>query len=393
VKRCSLVGIFVAPWILIVATGDAQTTTRDSNGVRISETRAGGAPPAFVLSAKPVVDFGGEIGDTLGEIFGTIDAATRLSDGRMIIATSGRQVSFRAFDQTGKYLATLARPGQGPGEIPAGRARLLSLPGDSIAYLTGRRMLVFAPNGMWSSTEVHASIGGSSVLGLLDGHTVLTQISAPDSMTLYHRARRPVGGPQTDTGVLVSAIRRRAAMDAIPITSSIGNATYMVPKPFVVSHQLIPYRDGFAATGGMSFEITVHDSLGRKRRIIRRPVDLAVSARDIAGYRETLLGDIPEPGKPSVERWLAMVSYPTVKAAILALRTDPAGRIWAEEYRTARQGPQRWSAFGADGGFLGVLDVPAGIRVMEIGRDHLLGALRDADGFDHVLLYSLTAPR
>lgn len=53
---------------------------------------------------------------------------------------------------------------------------------------------------------------------------------------------------------------------------------------------------------------------------------------------------------------------------------------------------QRWAVFGADGAYLGTLDVPARFEVHEIGEDALLGVWRDDADVEHVRLYRILKP-
>jgi hypothetical protein len=45
--------------------------------------------------------------------------------------------------------------------------------------------------------------------------------------------------------------------------------------------------------------------------------------------------------------------------------------------------------FSPEGRFLGVVDVPTGLTVTEIGADYVLGTMPDADGFARLRLWTL----
>jgi hypothetical protein len=121
-----------------------------------------------------------------------------------------------------------------------------------------------------------------------------------------------------------------------------------------------------------------------------------VTERDIAAFRTNELGQ-PQfkkvPGYvPSHETvdfivgYLKWVSYPKMLPAFTALVTEKDGTVWAREYGDEKQ-VQRWDTFDHDGRLLGAVDFPAGIDVLEIGADYILGRFTDGNFVQSVRLY------
>jgi len=135
-------------WLGATSSAEAQstgTTVRDSGGVRIVDNArpAWSARTAWTLSAAPVLTIGTTAG---GEAhFGRIAGATRLRDGRIVVAERA-SLQLRTFDSTGRHLRTVGGKGQGPGEF-SDIGVMMRLPGDSLAVESMRYSSIFAPNG------------------------------------------------------------------------------------------------------------------------------------------------------------------------------------------------------------------------------------------------------
>lgn len=52
--------------------------------------------------------------------------------------------------------------------------------------------------------------------------------------------------------------------------------------------------------------------------------------------------------------------------------------------------PVEWHVFHPDGNLLGTVRTPAGLRVLEIGADYVLGVARDGLDVEQVLVYGLS---
>ena len=66
------------------------------------------------------------------------------------------------------------------------------------------------------------------------------------------------------------------------------------------------------------------------------------------------------------------------------------GRVWVRENPAAADDTTpRWTAFRSDGVMLGTVALPSRFRVLEFGRDHVLGVRRDELDVQRVELYAL----
>ena len=76
------------------------------------------------------------------------------------------------------------------------------------------------------------------------------------------------------------------------------------------------------------------------------------------------------------------LEFPETMPAYGTVAVDALGNVWVAEYggsgRVDRTG--RWTVFNPDGRMLGVVEVPRGGRLTDIGADYLMGVwLTDLD--------------
>ena len=134
------IGVLLGLGAILLAHREAatqQVVPRDSAGIRILEV------PASLLARLPQWTVQGPdvaIGEAMGDPHYEFNLASnpwRLSDGRIVIANN--RVELRFYDVRGRYLTTVGRRGQGPGEYQ--HLSLQRGPGDSLRVLdwpTGR---------------------------------------------------------------------------------------------------------------------------------------------------------------------------------------------------------------------------------------------------------------
>ena len=96
--------------------GEVLTQVRDSAGIRIIENAS---PPEgsrlnWRIGSEPALSIGEVDGEDPYLLYLARDA-TRLNDGRIVVANRGTQ-ELRVFDARGTYLETWGGEGEGPGE-------------------------------------------------------------------------------------------------------------------------------------------------------------------------------------------------------------------------------------------------------------------------------------
>jgi len=381
-------------------TPAVRAVSRDSAGVRIVENAAPTwkAGEEWRLSAEPTLDIGLANGAAAYQ-FGRVSGAVRLSDGTVVVA-DGQSRQLRFFDRSGRHVRTVGREGGGPGEFK--NMNPLTTTGDSLVVgdRTSQRVTVFAPDGsLVRAVPLEApgtdgflrpvgSLGDGSVLvvsGGLSREEASNGVSR-DSITVL---RLPPGGAPRPLG--------RFAGDEM-FTQGDGSRVMVAPRAFGLSSEVVAVPDGFFYGATDSYRIGRYDADGKLLRLInvqREP--RKVTPDDIERYKESRRQASAQGGRPPemrqmLERSLDAMSFPETLPAYGELLADPAGNLWVSDYRISADDPGKWTVFNPEGRMLGTVDTPARMRVLEIGRDYLLGAWTDDLDVEHIRMFALEKP-
>jgi hypothetical protein len=399
----------VALPLLLASCGDspARSTTaavvRDSAGIAIVENPAEtGDSLAWRIASRPELDVGG--GAAPAEQLFQALAATRLADGRVVVANAGTH-ELRFYAPDGRHLLSAGREGDGPGEFRhLGWVGLLS--GDTLAAWDDvqGRLSVFDPRGRFVRAFTPSGLPGAFPRlhgALADGSFVLS--TGIDLASL-----RAAGQAWRDTAAYVRVGRageRLSEMGRFPGTEQFaaippgGRGTFRVEtRPFARRTVTAVHGDRLYVGTGDAYELAAYDASGKLERLIRREHrPLGVTARDREDYRASIV-NLGAPGNEQSrrdrERMLETAPYPDAMPPYTGLRVDPDGYLWVEEAVRPgeRSGGVPWSVFDPRGRLLGRLRIPPALYVMEIGRDYVLGRARDENDVEHLRLYRLERP-
>jgi hypothetical protein len=92
------------------------------------------------------------------------------------------------------------------------------------------------------------------------------------------------------------------------------------------------------------------------------------------------------------QRMMDVTPFPDRIPAFESFHADADGNLWITSYVWPPEGPRSWVVIDPEGGELGTVVSPSGLRVTDIGSDYVLGVRRDELGVERVELYSLTRP-
>jgi hypothetical protein len=402
--RLRLAGAALLP-LLAACGGDARAAApvvRDSAGVRIVESvrPAWGEGEGWRVSPEPLVDVGVAEGAPEYQ-FARVAGALRLDDGRIVVA-DGQANELRWFDAAGRHLKTAGRKGGGPGEFDDLHG-LLRLPGDSVAaWEWSHRLSVFGPGGDFvrSRTLVPPRDGM-----FLDARGVFADGSvlvAPDGGRTFGRG----AGVARDTvpllryaadGVRVDTVGRFPGQQQFSMTGTEnGGWASRGPVPFGFDTFHALRGSLLYVADNARYEVAVHDASGRLLRLLRAPHRTEpLTPGEVERFKADRLaasgsGDF---GRQVAERMLAAMPFPETKSAFAELRVDPAGAVWLRDHAARSDAPGRWTVFAEDGTLLGAVETPAGLRVLEIGADYVLGVWKDELDVQHVRLHLLQRDR
>ena len=386
---------------------------RDSAGIRIIESSA----PAWDgdgwrVSDTPSVVIGRREGDErylLGWVHWRSGAVV-LRDGRIAVL-DGRSAMIRVYSPEGEHIEDWGRRGEGPGEFGSYPGRIFPYRGDSILVSEetqqfsvfddegrfGRRAMAGMRLSLWYDLRdivergiLLAEYGCCEFLGPLPTGALL--LSTPQMI------------PNSGTGTKRGSVLVAVVPDTGGVADSLGvfNAGRYRPGAapgggpggfhFQPSFAAAVGRGGYLVADGDSYSIEAYDASGRLSRIIRlgrepRPVTDEVKVVYEAELREELL----ESGDPEEAiRGALSVPYPPNLPTFEWLHVDPEGNIWAGQRRYGAGGDMHeFFVFAGDGRYLGIVEVPAKLSVLQVGADFILAQFSDDLGVQYVHMYGI----
>lgn len=372
--------------------------------------------------ADPVWQIGPEPSLVLGRLegpdehlFSRIRSATRLSTGTIAVL-DGASRQLRAFSPDGVHLWTAGGPGEGPGEM-RNPTHLETLPGDTLQVQDGLSRIRYAAGGALIAHERLAaadlmefgryyawecpvpSFVGDRVIACTG--TDFDPAGMPREAGPWRLEDELAVLPWTLDSIDVLGVFLKEAGWAVPFEGLprlpervvvLGGGMGYAPPPMA--------RKGVFAVGGWPRKLVVADGwedvvhafdLGTDGvlpgaaipvRHTRRPPTTdelaaaweAVSARR-AGSPEHIREHLPAPD-----------SIPN----ICHLAVDDLGMVWVGSYRADASMTRLYHVYDAEGPFLARVTVPAGVEVLEIGADYVLGITRDDLDVERIVLLTLT---
>jgi len=379
----------------LCGTAGAAQSVRDSAGVEIREgLRPLSASVAWRISSNASVTIGAEDGPVANQ-FARISGATRFDDGSVAVADETAS-NVRIFDAAGRLIRTVGRNGAGPGEFRVLRS-LRRVARDSVALFDNRQNRVTVidrsgkilimrqlpttryswmyplPNGRWMASEEEGTNGTRLREDATPGlHRFPTTVLVLDS-----------AGAVVDTvGVFPGAEQSYRRVDG-----RLG--TVSSPYGRVLS---LASRDGqaYVATGDF-LGYDVYTASGKHLRSIRAAgPDRTLRASEVAAYNDALLAQIPNQAqRDAYSRFLKGAEAPRQKAAVSRILLDPLGGVWLSGYETEFLPAAVWHVFDSRHRYVGAIPIPTGLRILEIGPQHVVGIWTDDSGVQSVRVHAL----
>jgi hypothetical protein len=384
-------------------------TARDSAGIRIAESRAPawGQGQGWSVADKPELSIGVVEGDSSYQLY-QVRAATRLSDGTIVVANGGTQ-QLRFYDASGKFVRSMGGSGDAPGEF-RGLYQLARIGGDSLVTFDwrARRLSLFTPQGVHArDVNVAASQTGYLLLkGALGGSRFIM---------LRERTYSPqtaAGGYARDTLSFLElddSARQVADFGRFPagerhveITRRGGVITSMAVRTIPFSREAeVAVGTGRVFIGSNDrYEIREFGATGKLLEILRRidvtpsPVTDAMKAHAVYARLAALKQERPETSASEVataRKSLESLPAPPTAPTYGPILVDADGDLWVRDFAPpwATHAPSGWSVFDSGGRWLGTVTLPTRLQPYEVGRDYVLGRRTDDLGVEHVEMYAL----
>ncbi|MGH7468013.1 MAG: 6-bladed beta-propeller [Longimicrobiales bacterium] len=390
---------------LVAACSEGQQTERgevqrrDSAGIVIIETPGtlARAPIGWSIGHAPELQLGSAAGpesDQFHEIGGRFAGGiTALPDGRIVVV-NGVSAELLFFGRDGRFLNRLNKKGNGPGEFR--RAYLVPYTSNDSLLIrdTGHtRYTLFSTDGQMHRSFMpdRPGVMVGTVGGVSESGIVITALL--DAVPL-------VEGQQTRPMVVRWISMESGRADTVArfnmhsyFVPDVAGTPIEIPVLFTTSPSATVGVQGFFVIGGDTPDIRAFDNTGRLIRIFRvagapRPV----TPEDVDGAIDF---QVPRwaPYQSGVRRAYEQMDIPNHWPTFQSVRVDRLGWIWAELFRTTKDATPRWMVFDSSGVARGVVDLPPGFEVQDIGPDQVLGRWLDDLRVEHVRRYRLERNR
>ncbi|HEY4320917.1 MAG TPA: hypothetical protein VGM77_06995 [Gemmatimonadales bacterium] len=375
--------------------GAQSAATHDSAGVRIVHNAVSTPAPAIwrIVDPTPLAILGGKAAKGKTALDG-VDGAVRLSDGSIVLSDRGHsRLTF--YDPHGAF--RFAVDVVGPGEQRAFAEALMPVGPNEMAQWDGvsNRLTILNAKGRavrlrhienppWRAErgghwrpfiDMIGMFAGGDLLGTVHGlYSTPERQTASDSVIAYH-------------------VLATGKLDTLG--KFLRGERFGFAKHFEVGGQLPLGRNGSFAVGsdawyytdGASYAIQERTPSGHLTADVRldrarQPVTAAVIAHL---SRARLQRSDPEL-RMDDSLALLWMAFPKSIPAYTALQVDAEHRVWARAWSFDDE-PARWDVFDPAGHFLGAIDVPPDLDVLQIGADYLLARYTFDPSVDEVRLY------
>lgn len=308
------------------------------------------------------------------------------------------------FDSNGKYSHAAGGSGGGPGEF----AMLVSVfrgKDDSLVAvdMASRRVSFFDSDGKFGRSirlmpipELPAPIAlgmfaDGALLATQGAYTLRAEPPARterDSQSLYRYSA---------DGTSVTHLGRFPGQEWTIVTTLMPDGRDQVGRrrrEFGRSTAYAVSESSFYVADNANFEIQIYSIDAELHTVIRKEyAALPVTETDIMNYRDSVVASRDNALQQRRTRDLhARLPRPPDYMPAFApdIELDTRGNLWVRETTRPGENSAPWSVFDESGALVGVVEMPVGFRVMDIGSDYVLGVRRDENDVEHVELRSLS---
>lgn len=404
VRSIAYVGTFVCAMVSALACAprsdsSAGFATSDSGGVVIAESPrpAWDAGAAWRIDPAPSLEIGVESGEEpyqLNRVFSVL----RLPDGRTLVSNSGSG-EIRVFDTSGRFVRSIGRRGNGPGEFGefSSAQVVRAADGSLLAYDGGNlRVHHFDSSGTYRRTvRIESTADGlrAFFVGLFGDGSWLTRALQPELRnepgtylrSVQHFVRYTADGTP---GTVLRRVEGRTRF-----VHKFGEIVHFPYVPFTAEPLAAPFGERLYVVPGGSPELEERDLEGRLMRSVRLGVELPRTSQVLARYVEASLATMDSANRAQYAHFYGL-SHPLPEhiPAFQTLLVSDEAHVWLERYRLPGDTVPRWEVVAPDGRWLGAVTGPPRLRIHQIGPDFVLGRHLDSLGVERVRMHALRRP-
>lgn len=354
------------------------------------------SPGTFgTVNAKPFLSIGLQDGAEpyqLHRVYG----ATRLPDGRIVIANSGTQ-QLRVFDAKGHFLRNVGGRGGGPGEFGMSSSLRLYRFRDSVLALdeSANRVHVFDSQLKFAKTRLFSPVQSFPLpftIGAFDDGSLL--VMAYVNGGALHGAPGTVVRSQYAIATYSAAgmmIGKITEVEARPrFVMSFANAISYPFVPLIAEPlQTVVDNEIFVLRGSRA-ELEVFDRAGKLVRTLKWPAPTTRSATLWKAYTKADLATMTGQMRAKYEKFYTLdLPLPEIAPTYSDIVVDSEKRLWLKRYRVGRVA-STWDVITTRGVWLGSVQTPARFTLYDVDKNFLLGRWLDDLDVEAVQLLTWT---
>jgi hypothetical protein len=364
-----LLGLFMGSPISAQKIKTVDGVTVVSNGKKPAAVK--GQPSKIALIEDLSIGSGGNPDESLSQV------STFVVDGDGgVFALDFKEQKIKVFDNAGKYLRQIGKPGQGPGEL--GMASGIQLMADDTLVIedaTNRRLALFKPSG-----EFIKNISTSGMLGLVNilmdgqGNIIGREMGITEgNAKMFFEIKK-----------FDSNLKPLFTLDKIEFPIPIpGSGTKMNILEMISAYQFSPAGNIYYGRNA-DYEIKVYSPGGKLIRTIQKEYDrVKVTPADI----DEMLERVPNvtPGVNIKE----MVSFPEYFPPFQFFLLDDQGRLYVRTFTKGKaKGEYVFDVFDADGAFFAQFVTKSDLRLFKAGKAY--GIEETDEGYQVIKRYAVS---
>lgn len=349
------------------------------------------------LSAEPTLVIG-EDGTVEGELVRVVTALALPGDEVAVVDAGHSEI--RVFDGAGRYLRTIGRKGEGPGEFST-QIEWAQIFGDTLLIYDAsqRRITYLGADGTVHATLLPRPEGESGFA------TPLTRDAAGNWVVRNSFAMASLIGQ--NAGIPSGMWRDTIGIGLLPADGA-GAVRYLLRSPGRPIIGVPEHRVAMPGRFSVQFNVT---QLGGRLAIVdpdaatirwftpdgqeqalaplgvpRRPLSRAM----LDSLRATAMERSTSPrGRDIVEAQHSAEAAPSHLPVFRAVLPDGDDLLWLEEWQYGAPDSARYLVVNGTGEWLATVKMPPGFSIVTVGPDWVLGVHRDADGVPRVMRYGL----
>ena len=403
---------YVVTWMKVVAGIVLSTSTdcgggslsdragpqsRDSAGIRIREYPAAPDAPVWELQFDTAASEAANFGKEWYRI-----RTVRWLDSLIVIANSGSN-EIVVLDQSGTVRERIGREGEGPGEFRGLASVDIVAPDSILAYdgrlrrfqlfdSVGRLTRIFDVPAIDEARRSPLPIGVLSSRQLIVGSVLQTDPFSDSTGVI----RSTIDILSMDlSGRVRSVIGTVPSWEAFNLPPDPGRPRVLnTPIPFGANTLLDVLGDRLTIGSTDRNEITVCDSLGRVRLIIRDAgrVGPPITDQEANEIKADNLSRTSGPLRTELARVYEEMPMPERRPGIREIKTGQDGTIWVSSWPQEPRPQVPFRVFNGDGDLIGRLNVPEQLNVTAIRAERLIGIWTDSLDVESIRVYRIGRP-